>query len=74
MKLAQKTKEKKTFLEKTIMLEDLIKKYDEGSLVFEEEAPKIESQDSQIDILSTHQRREEMADVKDLKEKIRDIP
>jgi len=32
-------------LEKTIMLEDLIKKYDEGSLVFEEEALKIESQD-----------------------------
>jgi hypothetical protein len=30
-------------LEKTIMLEELIKKFDEGSLVFEEEAPKIES-------------------------------
>ena len=45
MRLAQKTKEKKNFLEKTIMLEELIKKFDEGSLVFEEEVPKIESQD-----------------------------
>jgi hypothetical protein len=29
-------------LEKTMMLEGLLKKYDEGLIVLEEEAPKIE--------------------------------
>ncbi len=57
-----------------MMLEGLLKKYDEGLIVLEEEAPKIEDHQMQMDILRTHQRREEMADVKELREKVRELP